>query len=73
MLVAMQKIPQWNLWYLLLAVLGMLLIQDLTQSWRSTEPLPYSELMVQLEAGNVASVVVYPDRLQGEFKQATGK
>ncbi len=67
MLVAMQKIPQWNLWYLLLAVLGMLLIQDLTQSWRSTEPLPYSELMVQLEAGNVASVVVYPDRLQGEF------
>ena len=63
----MQKIPQWNLWYLLLAVLGMLLIQDLTQSWRSTEPLPYSELMVQLEAGNVASVVVYPDRLQGEF------
>jgi len=67
MLVAMQKIPQWNLWYLLLAVLGMLLIQDLAQSWRSTEPLPYSELMVQLEAGNVASVVVYPDRLQGEF------
>ena len=63
----MQKIPQWNLWYLLLAVLGMLLIQDLAQSWRSTEPLPYSELMVQLEAGNVASVVVYPDRLQGEF------
>jgi len=67
MLVEMQKIPQWNLWYLLLAVLGMLLIQDLAQSWRSTEPLPYSELMVQLEAGNVASVVVYPDRLQGEF------
>ncbi|MGA0796053.1 MAG: ATP-dependent zinc metalloprotease FtsH [Quisquiliibacterium sp.] len=63
----MQKIPQWNLWYLLLAVLGMLLIQDITQSWRSTEPLPYSEFMVQLEAGNVASVVVYPDRIQGEF------
>lgn len=63
----MQKIPQWNLWYLLLAVLGMLLIQDMARSWRSTEPLPYSEFMVQLEAGNVASVVVYPDRLQGEF------
>jgi cell division protease FtsH len=67
----MQKIPQWNLWYLLLAVLGMLLIQDMLQSWRSTEPLPYSEFMVQLEAGNVASVVVYPDRLQGEFTRPT--
>jgi hypothetical protein len=31
--------------------------------------LPYSEFIRQVEAGNVKSVVVYPDRLLGEFKQ----
>ena len=66
----MQKIGQWNLWYLALAMLGMLLIHDAWQSYRETEPLPYSEFTRQLEAGNVKSVVVFADRLQGEFKQA---
>ncbi len=65
----MQKIGQWNVWYLALALLGMLLIHDAWQSYRETEPLPYSEFIQQLEAGNVKSVVVFPDRLQGEFKQ----
>jgi cell division protease FtsH len=69
-LTGVQKIGQWNVWYLALALLGMLLIQDAWQSYRETEPLPYSEFIRQLEAGNVKSVVVFPDRLQGEFKQA---
>jgi len=66
---AMQKIGQWNVWYLALALLGILLIQDAWQSYRDTEPLPYSEFIRQVEAGNVKSVVVYPDRLLGEFNQ----
>jgi cell division protease FtsH len=66
----MQKISQWNAWYLALALLGMLLIHDAWQSYRETEPLPYSEFVRQLEAGNVKSVVVFPDMLQGEFKQS---
>jgi len=63
----MQRIGQWNVWYLLLALLGILLVHDAWQSYRETEPLPYSEFMRQVEAGNVKSVVVYPDRLQGEL------
>ena len=67
----MQKIGQWNLWYLMLAVLAILLIQDAWQSYRDTEPFSYSEFLQQLEGGNVKSVVVYPDRLQGELVSPT--
>jgi len=64
---SMERIGQWNVWYLALALLGILLIRDAWQSYRDVEPLPYSEFVQQVEAGNVKNVVVFPDRLQGEF------
>ncbi len=60
---------QWNLWYLALALLAITLINDAWQSWRTVGPLAYSEFVQQLDAGNVAEVVVFPDRLVGELRQ----
>ena len=66
----MQKSSQWNAWYITLALLAILFIQDAWRAWRETEPLPYSEFVRLLDAGEVLEVVVFPDRLQGELKQA---
>ncbi|MFO1196739.1 MAG: ATP-dependent zinc metalloprotease FtsH [Burkholderiaceae bacterium] len=66
----MQKSSQWNAWYIALALLAILFIQDAWRAWRETEPLPYSEFVRLLDAGEVQEVVVFPDRLQGELKQA---
>jgi cell division protease FtsH len=60
---------QWNLWYLALALLAITLINDAWQASRTVGPLAWSEFIQQLDAGNVAEVVVYPDRLHGELRQ----
>ncbi|MEN9314034.1 MAG: ATP-dependent zinc metalloprotease FtsH [Pseudomonadota bacterium] len=58
----------WNVWYLALVLLALTLLHDAWQAWQKVEPLPYSEFIHQLEAGNVAQVTVYPDRLAGELR-----
>jgi cell division protease FtsH len=60
---------QWNLWILAFALLAILLLQEVWQSWRQVEPMVYSEFVRELEAGNVEQVTVYPDRLQGVLKR----
>ncbi len=64
----MQRPGNWNLWVLALAVLALTLVQDLVRTRRDVEPLAYSEFVRLVEAGSVAEVTVYPDRLAGEFK-----
>jgi cell division protease FtsH len=59
--------PRWNPWYLAFVLLAAIMARDLFQTWREVEPLPYSEFQQQLEAGNIREVVVFADRVQGEF------
>ena len=39
----MDKKTNFNAWYIVVAVLGMLLLQAVFQQARQTEPLPYSQ------------------------------
>ena len=40
----MDKKTNFNAWYIVVAVLGMLLLQAVFQQARQTEPLPYSRI-----------------------------
>lgn len=64
----MEKKNQFNIWYAAIAVFLVLLFQSLWLSYRSTEPIPYSEFEVLLKKGEIEEVVVKETTLQGKLK-----
>jgi cell division protease FtsH len=58
----------WNLAYLVLALLGVLLLRDLWAE-REVDEIPYSEFQRLLEQDQIESVEVGPDRIRGSLKQ----
>jgi cell division protease FtsH len=66
---AMQKQIQWNVWYVVIAMLVMIAFNDALRAWREVEPLAYSEFLAQLEAGNVDEIRVSTDRIEGTLKR----
>jgi len=65
----MQKQIQWNVWYVVIAMLVMIAFNDALRAWREVEPLAYSEFLAQLEAGNVDEIRVSTDRIEGTLKR----
>ena len=64
----MEKKNQFNIWYAAIAVFLVLLFQSLWLSYRSTEPIPYSEFEILLKKGEIEEVVVKETTLQGKLK-----
>jgi len=62
----------FHLGYVLLAALGVMLIQDIWMRQHSIATIPYSEFEKLLGENKIASVVVGHDQLTGEFKEAIG-
>ncbi len=60
---------QINTWYILAAVLGVLLIQDVLTAARQTETLPYSDFKRLVAEGKVAEVTVGDRRITGRFRE----
>ncbi|WP_193366412.1 ATP-dependent zinc metalloprotease FtsH [Herminiimonas sp. CN] len=56
---------QWNLWYLLSAVLGVLFLRLVFMQWQLGEPLPYSEFLQELKSDNVKEVAIFDNEIQG--------
>lgn len=65
----MDKSTQWNLWYVVLAILGVLVLHSYVQQWQQVEPLPYSEFLHELDKRNVKELAVYPDHIEGTLNQ----
>ena len=59
---------RWNVGYWLLAVLAMVSLQNLWQTQRTVEPVPYSEFERALADGRVAEVVVGETTITGKLK-----
>lgn len=59
----------FNLWYLLLAVLVVLALQDLMGGRHAVEDIPYSRFQQAVAAGEVEQVEVGADRITGVWKQ----
>ena len=67
---ASHALDKWNLGYLLLAIIGVILLQSLITEMQTTDQIPYSEFRTQLEKGNVESVTVGSETLSGEYAEA---
>jgi len=58
---------QFNLWYFVIAMFAILMFQSIWQGAGTVERIPYSEFQRQLEAGNVAAVMVGSEELRGDY------
>ena len=65
----MEKRTQINTWYVLIAILGVLLLQSLWIQWRDVQVIPYSEFERLVEKGQVAEIVVTERHIRGTLKQ----
>ena len=47
---------RWLMWYIMFAVIGIVLARGFWADYQPSEPLPYSAFLQQLNDGNVAQV-----------------
>ena len=59
-----------NFWYVIAAMLGMLLIQDLYLESRKLTPIPYSQFEKLLDEEKVKEVSISQNQIQGTLKEA---
>ena len=67
----MEKKTQFNTWYVFIAVLVILLLQNLWTQYQQTEPIPYSEFQQLLQQGEIAEIEVGEQRIRGKLKTPT--
>ncbi len=65
----MDKKHQINIWYAFIAVGLLLMFQSWYTTWRTVEPIPYSQFEQLLKDGKISEVEVREQRLVGKFKE----
>jgi cell division protease FtsH len=68
----MEKKDQFNFWYLIAAFGGLMVFQ---WWWTAThvERVPYSEFLRLMKDGKIQEVIVYDNRIEGQFKPDAGE
>jgi cell division protease FtsH len=66
----MQRKTQFNIWYLIIAVLGVLWLRDIWVTATQIEPIPYSEFQHHLKEGRIKEISVSSNAIQGTYKEA---
>ncbi len=64
----MEKKTKFSLWYVVLAVWGILIIQNYIASQFAPKVLPYSEFMKALKEDQILEVVITEGRIAGKMK-----
>jgi cell division protease FtsH len=65
----MNKQQQWNIWYFVAAFILLMLFQALWTTWRTVEPIPYSDFLKFLNEGKIADLTVKQDQITGRLKE----
>jgi cell division protease FtsH len=65
-----EKATRFNVAYLFVALVGVMLLRDLWTGYHSVARIPYSEFRELLEQDKVAEVVITSDQIRGELKEA---
>jgi cell division protease FtsH len=65
----MDKKSQINFWFAIVAILGLLLIQNLYSQYTQVEPIPYSRFQHLLEQGSVAEIAITEHQIFGTLKE----
>jgi len=66
----MDKKQKINVWYFVAAIGLLLAFQAWYATWRTVEPIPYSQFSQLLKEGKLTDLEVGPDQIVGKFKQA---
>jgi cell division protease FtsH len=66
----MDKRVQFHLWYVLAAIIGVILLQQLWVQSTQVDVLSYSDFLNDLKAGKIAEVRVSGNYMEGQFKEA---
>jgi len=61
---------QFHLWYIVIAILGVLVLQQFWTQSQQVAVIPYSQFLEELKTGKVADVQVSGDYIDGRYKQA---
>jgi cell division protease FtsH len=64
----MNKRVQFHLWYVVAAVIGVIVLQQLWVQSTQVDILPYSEFLDDLKTGKIAEVSVSGNYMEGTFK-----
>lgn len=64
----MEKKTQFNTWYVFMAVVIILLLQNIWAQYQQTEPISYSEFELLLKEGKIAEIEVGEQRIRGKLK-----
>jgi cell division protease FtsH len=66
----MDKRIQLHLWYVIAAIIGVIVLQQIWVQSTQIDVLPYSEFLDDLKAGKIAEVRVSGNYVEGSFKEA---
>ncbi len=69
----MDRRTQINFWYVIMAVLGVMLMQNLYTQYTKVEPIPYSQFHHFLEQGKVAEIAITENHIYGKLKVASSE
>ena len=65
----MDKKVHINFWFIIVAILGLLLIQKLYSQYTQIEPIPYSRFQYLLEQGLVSEIAITENQVFGTLKE----
>ena len=60
---------RWLMWYIMFAVIGIVLARGFWADYQPSEPLPYSTFLQQLNDGNVEQVEVVGNEIRGILRE----
>jgi cell division protease FtsH len=64
----MDKKFQINFWYIIIAILGILMVQSFYKEYTKVEPIPYSRFHTLLEQDKIAEIAVTENHIYGTLK-----
>lgn len=65
----MDKRTHLNFWFIILAFLSLLWVQNLYKQYTQVEPIPYSRFQYLLEQGQVAEIAITENQIFGTLKE----
>src|SRR6266705_3276712 len=65
----MERQHWFNVWYVIVAVLGVLWLRDLWMTASQVEPIAYSQFEQELKAGRVKDITISNNVIQGAYKE----
>jgi cell division protease FtsH len=67
----MERQTKFHLWYLVVALFGVLILRDAWVAYNQVEPMPYSAFMQELKGHNVDTIAIHPNYIEGTLRNPT--